>query len=411
MDGILNSEISDLPVSVVDVETTGLTPRNDRIIEISVVRIEPNKEPELILDTLINPLRPVAATEIHGITDDDVQDAPKFNEIAELLSKAISGSVVLAYNAYFDMRFLCSEFDGIGQSIDPPYACLMYLRPVLGFGARCTLKKACDHHQINWQPSHSAGSDAMAAACLWPKYLDRMTELGLVTYEDLAKQKSYKFVKSFVCKPLPIPEIRKDSTVKLKTRSEIKLSSEITPDTKSDTIAPSVQTARHEYWDTLKAVLSDLTVTRGEQALLDSKRSELGLAVEQVRSLHARIFAAAIISAIEDRWLDDREASALNRLHLCLHKLGWAPGDLPAPKRSSIKSLSSKTVVLTGTLETFGRSEITEKLEMLGAKVTKSVSNNTDLLIYGTSPGSKFDRAKSLGIETWDENRLIKALK
>ena len=65
-----------------DIETTGLYPGGDRIVELAVVRIEPNEAPRLVLDTLVNPKRRVAATEIHGITDADVADAPPFEEIA-----------------------------------------------------------------------------------------------------------------------------------------------------------------------------------------------------------------------------------------------------------------------------------------------------------------------------------------
>ena len=72
--------------------------------------------------------------------------------------------------------------------------------------------------------------------------------------------------------------------------------------------------------------------------------------------------------------------------------------------------LSGKTVVLTGALERFSREELTEKLEALGARVTGSVSSNTDLVIVGADAGSKLERAKSLGIETWDEERLLSAL-
>ncbi|MCH8153068.1 MAG: NAD-dependent DNA ligase LigA [Planctomycetes bacterium] len=71
---------------------------------------------------------------------------------------------------------------------------------------------------------------------------------------------------------------------------------------------------------------------------------------------------------------------------------------------------AGKTVVLTGTLESFTRSELTETLEALGAKVTGSISKNTDLVIAGENPGSKLLRAKELGIETWDEAKLTMAL-
>ncbi|MCZ6543991.1 MAG: NAD-dependent DNA ligase LigA, partial [Planctomycetota bacterium] len=71
---------------------------------------------------------------------------------------------------------------------------------------------------------------------------------------------------------------------------------------------------------------------------------------------------------------------------------------------------AGKTVVFTGTLESFTRSELTETLEGLGAKVTGSISKNTDLVIAGENPGSKLLRAKELGIETWDEAKLTTAL-
>jgi len=73
--------------------------------------------------------------------------------------------------------------------------------------------------------------------------------------------------------------------------------------------------------------------------------------------------------------------------------------------------LAGKTIVLTGSLESFTRPELTEKLEALGARVTGSVSKNTDLVIAGADPGSKYDKAKSLGVEIWDEGRLLKELK
>lgn len=71
---------------------------------------------------------------------------------------------------------------------------------------------------------------------------------------------------------------------------------------------------------------------------------------------------------------------------------------------------AGKTIVLTGTLESFERRELTEKLERLGAKVTGSVSKNTDIVVAGENAGSKLARAEELGKEVWDEARLINAL-
>jgi DNA ligase (NAD+) len=71
---------------------------------------------------------------------------------------------------------------------------------------------------------------------------------------------------------------------------------------------------------------------------------------------------------------------------------------------------AGKTIVLTGTLESYNRKALKDKLEALGAKVTGSVSKNTDLVIAGESAGSKLDKAQSLGVEVWDETQLLEAL-
>lgn len=71
---------------------------------------------------------------------------------------------------------------------------------------------------------------------------------------------------------------------------------------------------------------------------------------------------------------------------------------------------AGKTVVLTGKLSILTRNDAKEKLERLGAKVTGSVSKNTDMLIAGEDAGSKLDKAKSLGVEVWDEQQLIDEL-
>ncbi len=71
---------------------------------------------------------------------------------------------------------------------------------------------------------------------------------------------------------------------------------------------------------------------------------------------------------------------------------------------------ASKTIVLTGTLEHHARADLAELLESLGAKVTNSISKNTDILIAGGKAGSKLSKAESLGVEIWDEVKLTKAL-
>jgi DNA ligase (NAD+) len=84
------------------------------------------------------------------------------------------------------------------------------------------------------------------------------------------------------------------------------------------------------------------------------------------------------------------------------------------PKPVSIEEIDSvfagKTVVLTGKLEQLRRGEAKKKLEEQGAKVTGSVSKSTDLVIAGEDAGSKLEKAESLGIDVWSENRFLEEL-
>ncbi len=69
-----------------------------------------------------------------------------------------------------------------------------------------------------------------------------------------------------------------------------------------------------------------------------------------------------------------------------------------------------KAIVLTGTLKHYDRTTLAEVLESLGARVSGSVSKKTDLLIAGEKAGSKLKKAQDLGVEVWDEARLLEAL-
>jgi DNA ligase (NAD+) len=82
----------------------------------------------------------------------------------------------------------------------------------------------------------------------------------------------------------------------------------------------------------------------------------------------------------------------------------WKEG---APQRTSEGPLSGQSVVLTGGLAAMSRDEAGDKLEALGAKVSGSVSKKTSFVVAGEAAGSKLAKAQELGIEIWDEARLL----
>jgi DNA ligase (NAD+) len=82
----------------------------------------------------------------------------------------------------------------------------------------------------------------------------------------------------------------------------------------------------------------------------------------------------------------------------------WKEG---APQRASDGPLAGKTVVLTGGLEAMSRDQAGARLEALGAKVSGSVSKKTSFVVAGEAAGSKLAKAQELGVEIWDEAKLL----
>lgn len=70
-----------------------------------------------------------------------------------------------------------------------------------------------------------------------------------------------------------------------------------------------------------------------------------------------------------------------------------------------------KSFVLTGELETMTRDEAKEKIRALGGDVSSSVSKNTDYVVVGKNPGSKYDKARELGVKTIDEKHFKELVK
>ena len=108
------------PLVFIDLETTGINISKDRIVEISVLKVFPNGKEES-KTRRINPEIPIPAeaTAIHGITDEDVKDCPRFQAIARSLATLIEGCDLAGFNSNrFDIPLLVEEFLRAGVNID-----------------------------------------------------------------------------------------------------------------------------------------------------------------------------------------------------------------------------------------------------------------------------------------------------
>ena len=107
----------DRPLVVFDLETTGVDPESDRIVEISACRLEPGGS-RAWLDHRVNPGAPIPpeATAIHGISDQDVADAPSFEQLADDIEAFLEGADLGGFNvARFDLPALDAEFRRAGR--------------------------------------------------------------------------------------------------------------------------------------------------------------------------------------------------------------------------------------------------------------------------------------------------------
>jgi DNA ligase (NAD+) len=174
----------------------------------------------------------------------------------------------------------------------------------------------------------------------------------------------------------------------------------------------------HDVSPKLRQSLSPaLLLTSLEIPKLTEKRSaQLAAAFDDLAGLlsvpeHQLVTAGlpAETAAAFLRWREDpAHSTLLERSVKSWNQLRELAGSTSASEASL--PLDGMTVVLTGSLSSMTRDEAGAKLEALGAKVAGSVSKKTAIVVAGESAGSKLDKARSLGIEIWDEARLLEFL-
>jgi DNA ligase (NAD+) len=112
-----------------------------------------------------------------------------------------------------------------------------------------------------------------------------------------------------------------------------------------------------------------------------------------------------IAEGIVDWFSRDRNKTVLKKLK----EVGvWPVNQQSEISNQQSGAFSGMTFVVTGTLPTFSREDAKEFIQSHGGKVTDSVSRNTSYLVLGEAPGSKYDKAKALGVKIIDENELKK---
>lgn len=315
---VLDRKLLATPFAVVDVETTGLSPIHDRIVEIAVILVRPGDEPRLVFETLVDPKRSMGATGIHGLTGEDVDGAPCFSEIAEALVAVLSNRVVAAHNADFDVAFLGRELDRSGFPAYFPHVCTMLMPRLANEGfPRLSLPRACEHHQIELGDRHRAAVDAMAAAAILRRELTQLRKAGLRTFGELrdADAEDLRFIHSL---RLPL----------LASPPSIHRGQGLRPREPKASRRRSSPVAR--YLEAVLDAVADLQVEEHELEQVQALARELDLSPSEIRAVHVKIYSGMLGRFVEDARVDLDEVSLLHRLHQVLTTLGWAPGEPPS---------------------------------------------------------------------------------
>lgn len=401
--------------AVVDVETTGLSPRyHHRIAEVAVVTLDPAGKVIDRWETLINPQRDLGPQSIHGIRAAEILDAPTFAQVAPALAERLRGNVLVAHNLSFDANFLDHEFQRAGQPLPEHFLtglCTMRLAHRYVIGNARSLAHCCEFLSVNTGLAHCAGDDAAAAAGLLSKYIDmepdhvdwqrHLTNAAGVEWPAFSMQ-----VAGFA-PVLRLPDYEEPRH----------FLSRIT-DNMPEFAGPEQD---EQYLMLLDRALLDRDLSVTEQRELVSLAEELGLSPRRCLKLHTYYLEQLVAAAWSDGIITPAEADDLRLVSAVLgvdvdvtarwiNERPATDGAAAEPRPARIVSTGDQ-LVLTGAM-TRPRDELATILEALGYQVGNTVTKKTALLVAADpdSLSGKAAKARKNGIPVVGENYLYTVL-
>lgn len=403
-------------IAVIDVETTGFSPRHgDRIVELAIVVIHAHGPVLREFVTLLNPERDIGPTHIHGLTASDLRHAPRFADVAGLVTETLAGCTAIAgHNIAFDHRFLKAEFERLGHPFPAiPTLCTMRLA---GGGK---LAMVCEEYDIPFAgQAHTALDDGRATATLLsrlladaPLQVADLLRLPPVTWPAIARTQAAPICRSTA------RQRATEAPAYLQ-----RLISRVVP----DAIADPDDTALFQYAALLARVLEDRQVTEAEGHALVDLAQEWAIGPARIRDVHRDYLDKLAIAALADGVITSAERRDLcavaqllglsaNDLDIAIAAAGIRRAQQSAPPPPVVPlsrdSLAGKRVCFTGANEcTWNGQPITRTLALQlaaenGLQVAESVTKKLDILVVADphTQSGKAKRAREYGIRIVQE--------
>lgn len=172
---------------VFDIETTGFSPVNNRIIEIGAVKVSGGEVTERF-STFVNPQVPIPfeIEKLTGIRDEMVMDAPVIEEVLPDFLEFCAGCVMVAHNANFDMSFITENSRRLGFPTDYTYVDTVGIaRVLLPNQSKHTLDAVAKSLNISLENHHRAVDDAECTAWIFVKFVKMLAEREVTTLKEL----------------------------------------------------------------------------------------------------------------------------------------------------------------------------------------------------------------------------------
>lgn len=379
--------------AIIDCETTGFG-KSDRIIELGIVVLDGESLQTVDeFDSLLNPMRDVGRSDIHGIRPSMLAAAPTFDEVAGGLASRLDGAILVAHNLRFDARFLGQECDRASVSFEP--GCGICTLALTGE----KLASAALRYGIDLAGHHRALADARATAELLRAVLDDSASARaarMAAHASSAAARSLRREAVGASSPTPLARLLARACY------------------------PSSLDACVAYFELLDWALADGTLTPDEQSVLDSQIAALSLSDSQVRAMHES-YLASIVRAVQRDGVVTAEEQSLLRAVCCALRLDGSclPAATPTPATARRAELKPGTrICFTGAaMDRNGDPVERTSLEMLAASIgcqpVSSVTKKSCDLLVAADPSSmsgKAQKAHQYGVPIMGADEFLRML-